>query len=237
VLAHRAWATFLVTRRGAIERALAARLGDAYPRASAAEAEALRRFRSFAGAQLGRPSAGAPALDGLRADRDATARLVDAWCAVAAEHAGERAAELAGLLAPLRERFRTALLGNEVGHEVRRAARVPRRAVRGAIDRIADPFLAVDVDDGRIADANPAAATLLGVTREALLGAAVEPHVAPEARSAFATEVEALAESAVPRRFATRFVDARGASIAAEVHASRIATGERVLAILVARVP
>ena len=39
------------------------------------------------------------------------------------------------------------------------------------IDRIADAFVAVDVDAGTIADLNPAAATLLRVAREALLGA------------------------------------------------------------------
>jgi PAS domain-containing protein len=230
------WAGFLVTRRAAIERALAARLGAAFPRANAPEAEALRRFRSFASARMRRDDAGAPALDGLRVDSFAVARLVDAWCSVAEEFAGGRAAELRSLLGPLRERFRSALLGTEQAHEARRAPRTGRRAVVGAIDRIADAFLAVDVDDGSIADANPAAATLLRVAREELLGVPAASHVAPDAQARWSAELEALAESAVPRRFASQFVDARGDAVAAEIHATRFASRDRVLALLVARV-
>ncbi len=230
------WASFLVTRRAAIERALAARLGEGFPSASAPEAEALRRFRSFASARLRRADAASPALDGLRVDAAATARLVEAWCDVAAEHAGGRGSELAGLLAPLADRFRTALLGTELAHEARRATRIPRRAVIGAIDRIADPFLAIDVEDGSIADANPAAATLLRVSREDLLGKAAAGFVAGDARERWSAELDALVESAAPRRFATRLVDARGDGVAVEIHATRFASRDRVLAVVVARI-
>lgn len=232
---HVEWAGFLVTRRGAIDRALAARLGETMPRAGAPEAEALRRFRSFAGARLRRADDAAPALDGLRVDPYATARLVDAWCSGAAEVAGERGAELDALLAPLRERFRTALLGTESAHRARSAPRPGRRAVASAIDRIADPFFAIDVEDGSIADANPAAATLLGVTREALLGAPALGHVAAESQARWSDELDALVESAAPRRFAVRFAGANGETIAADVHATRLASKDRVLAIVVAR--
>jgi len=230
------WASFLVTRRIEIERMLVVRMGDSFPRASAPEAEALRRFRSFAGARLRRAEAGAPALDGLRVDTFATARLVDAWCSVAEEVAGERGYELRALLAPLRERFRSALLGTESAHEARRAPRIARRAIAGAIDRIADAFLAVDLDDGSIADANPAAAGLLRVPREELLGKPALRHVAPAAQARWSAELEALAESAAPRRFPSCLVDARGDAIGAEVQATRVATRDRVLAVLVARV-
>jgi len=229
------WAGFLVTRRAAIDRALAARLGGVLPPPGAAESEALRRFRSFAGARLRRADDAAPALDGLRVDPFETARLVDAWCDGAAEIAGARGAELDALLAPLRERFRTALLGTESAHQARRAPRPGRRAVAAAIDRIADPFFAVDLDDGAIADANPAAATLLGVAREALLGAKALGCVAAESRERWSAELDALVESAAPRRFPARFTSASGASIAADVHATRLATKDRVLAIVVAR--
>jgi PAS domain S-box-containing protein len=230
------WASFLVTRRIEIERMLVVRMGDSFPRASAPEAEALRRFRSFAGARLRRAEAGAPALDGLRVDTFATARLVDAWCSVAEEVAGERGYELRALLAPLRERFRSALLGTESAHEARRAPQIARRAVAGAIDRIADAFLAVDLDDGSIADANPAAASLLRVTRDELLGKPALRHVAPDAQARWSAELEALAESAAPRRFPSRLLDARGDAIGAEVQATRVSTRDRVLAVLVARV-
>lgn len=230
------WASFLVTQRTAIEGALAEQLGDAFPRRSAPEAEALRRFRSFAGARLRRADAGGPALDGLRVDGFETARLIDAWCAVAEDVAGPRGPELRRLLTPLRERFRIALLGSEAAHGAQRAQRVARRALTGAIDRIADAFLAVDVDDGSIVDGNPAAATLLRVARDEMLGRAAASMVAADARGAWSSELEALAESAAPRRFRTRFVDARGDVVDAEVHATRVATRDRVLAVLVARV-
>jgi PAS domain S-box-containing protein len=233
---HVEWASFLVTRRAAIDRALAARLGDGRPRASAPETEALRRFRSFAAARLRHASAGEPALDGLRVDPAAAAALVDAWCGVAEEAAGPRAAELRALLAPLRDRFRGALLGVESAHAARHAPRVPRRAVAGAIDRIADAFLAIDLDDGAIADANPAAASLLGAAREDLLGAAALSRVAPGSRARWAAELEALVESAAPRRFEAELLDAHGAAIAVDVHATRVATRDRVLAVVVARV-
>jgi PAS domain S-box-containing protein len=230
------WAGFLVTRRAAIDRALAVRLGGVLPPAAAPETEALRRFRSFAGARLRRADDAAPALDGLRVDPFETARLVDAWCEGAAEIAGESGAELGALLAPLRERFRAALLGAESAHQARSAPRSGRRAVAAAIDRIADPFFAVDVEDGAIADANPAAATLFGVAREALLGARALGHVAAESRERWSAELDALVESAAPRRFAMRFASAHGETIAADVHATRFASKDRVLAIVVARV-
>lgn len=230
------WASFLVTRRAAIERVLATRLGERFPRASAPEAEALRRFRSFASARLRRAGACGPALDGLRVDPFATAQLVDAWCRAAEEVAGEHAPELGALLVPLRERFRGALLGAEQAHAARRAPPLGRRAIAGAIDRIADAFLAIDLDDGSIADANPAATTLLRVGRDELLGKPATALVAPDAQGRWSTELEALAESATPRRFATRFVDAGGETVAVEIHATRVATRGRAMAVLVARV-
>lgn len=229
------WASWIVTRRAAIDRALAERLGASMPGVAAPETEALRRFRSFAGARLRREDAGPPALDGLRVDAVATTRLVQGWCRVAEEVAGARGAELRALLDPLAARFQSALVGSEQASEARRAPRTGRRAVSGAIDRIADAFVAVDVDAGTIADLNPAAATLLRVTREELLGRPLIDFCAPAARALWSAELESLLESAAPRRFLTAVVDARGAVHAVEIHATRLATRDRVLALLVAR--
>jgi PAS domain S-box-containing protein len=231
------WASFLVTRRGAIERALAADLGDALPPAGAAETEALRRFRSFAGARRRRADAGAPALDGLAVDALATARLVEAWCRAAAGVAGERGGELRALLEPLVARYRSALVGAELAHEARRAPRTARRAVAGAIDRIADAFLAIDAGAGTVADANPAAATLLRVAREDLLGRTAADFVAPASLDTWSEAIEALVESAAPHRFDAALVDAHGRSVAVDVRATRHATRGKVLALVVARVP
>jgi PAS domain-containing protein len=236
VQANLEWASWIVTRRAAIDRVLSERLGDAMPGAAAPETEALRRFRSFAGARLRREDAGPPALDGLRVDAVATTRLVQGWCRVAEEVAGARGAELRALLDPLAARFQSALVGSEQASEARRAPRLGRRAVSGAIDRIADAFVAVDVDAGTIADLNPAAATLLRVAREALLGRPIAAFCSPAARGLWDSELESLLESAEPRRFRTSLVDASGKSHAVEIVATRLATRDRVLALLLARV-
>ena len=230
------WASWIVTRRAAIDRALAERLGEAMPDVAAPETEALRRFRSFAGARLRRDDAGPPALDGLRVDAVATTRLVQGWCRVAEEVAGARGAELRMLLDPLAAHFQNALVGHELASEARKAPRIGRRAVSGAIDRIADAFVAIDVDAGTIADANPAAATLLRVGREELIGRPIADFCSPAARSMWSAELESLLESATPRRFRTALVDALGTSHAVEILATRLATRDRVLALLVARI-
>lgn len=230
------WAAWIVRERGAIDRALAVRRAGALPGPADAESEALRRFRSFAAAALRRSDAGAPALDGLRVDAAAVSRLVDDWCRAAADLAGAREAELRARLEPLAARFRSALVGVAAAHEARRAPRVARRAVSAAIDRIADAFLAIDLDCGAIVDANPAAAALLGTSREALLGAPATRFVAPAGCAGWLNEIETLLESAAPRRFRSSWIDARGEPREVEVHATRHAGRGRTLALVVARV-
>jgi PAS domain-containing protein len=229
------WATFLVVRRTAIDQKLALRRGAELPGPATPEVEALRRFRSFAASSLRRGDAGAPALDGLRVDAVVVARLVEDWCQAAGELAGERRDDLRQRLDPLVARFRSALIGTELAHEARRAPRTQRRAVAGAIDRIADAFLAVDLESLAIADANPAAAALLRLPRETLVGGEMVKFLAPDARDAWVAALEPLLESAAPRRFCATLVDARGDQVAVEIHATRLETRERVLALVVAR--
>ena len=229
------WASWIVVRRAEIDRALATRRRGDLPGPGTAETEALRRFRSFAASALRRGEAGAPALDGLRVDASAVARLVEDWCRAAGDVAGERNDEVLRQLDPLLARFRTALLGTELASEAQRAPRISRRAVGGAIDRIADAFLAVDVDSLAIADANPAAAALLRVERDALVGGDVSTYLRGAAREAWRSALEPLAESAAPRRFRATLVDARGDAVAVDVHATRLTTRDRVLALVVAR--
>ena len=89
-----------------------------------------------------------------------------------------------------------------------------RRAVMAAIDRVADAFLAVDAEDARIVDANPAAGSLLGVARDALLGVDALSFVPDAARDGWWVELDAVSEGAEPRRFATRVRDASGRDVA-----------------------
>ena len=229
------WASWVVVRRAEIERALATRRRGDLPGPGAPETEALRRFRSFAGSALRRGLAGAPALDGLRVDATVVARLVEDWCYAAGDVAGERNDELLRVLDPLVGRFRSALLGTELASQAQHAPRIARRAVGGAIDRIADAFLAVDIDSLAIADANPAAAALLRVERDALVGGDVSTFLDDDARNAWRSALEPLAESAAPRRFRATLIDARGDAVVVDVHATRIATRDRVLALVVAR--
>jgi PAS domain-containing protein len=231
------WASFLVSRRAAIDRALAARLGDAAPSASSPESEALRRFRSFAAAALRRGGdAAAPALDGLRVEAGHAARVLEGWCAAAVELAGTGGSELRELLDPLAARFESALAGAGMARQARRAPRVGRRAVVAAIDRIADAFLAVDLEDGRVVDANPAAAALLSTPRDALLGSEARRFLHADTRAIWREELEGLVDSDEPRRFRAILVDALARPVAIEAHATRASARERVLALVVARV-
>jgi len=108
--------------------------------------------------------------------------------------------------------------------------------VIGAIDRIADAFLAIDLEDGRVVDANPAAAALLGLARDELLGAEAEPLVRGDTRGVWRDELAELVESDEPRRFRAVLLDRSEHPVSVEVHATRFTSRERVLALAVARV-
>jgi len=230
------WSSWIVSRRAAIERALALREGGAAPGAGDPESEALRRFRSFAASALRRGEPAAPALDGIRVDPERALRLLTGWCEAAVALAGDEGAELRALLEPLAAQFRAALVGQRIARKASKAPRVARRAVVGAIDRIADAFLAVDLESGELVDANPAAAALLGVAREALLGAHAERYVRRDALAAWRDELAELVESDEPRRFRAVLLDACERPVSVEVHATRTASRERVLALVLARV-
>lgn len=227
-------AAFLIERRAAIAAALTARLGPAAPGPAAPEAEALRRFRSFATSALMRGSADPPSLDGLRGSERRVAALLDAWVATAVELAEADGGRLREALSPLAQQFDAALRQTSAGRRARGAPRT-RRAVMAAIDRVADAFLALDADDARIVDANPAAGSLLGVARDALLGVDALSFVPDAQRGGWQVELDAVSEGAEPRRFATRIRDARGRELPVECSVTRFATRERTLALVLAR--
>ena len=229
-------AQWLVERRRPIDAALAARLG-APPSARSAEAEALRRFRSWVVLRLGTDTASAPSLDGLRVPARRIGRLLDHWIAACGEVAGPDRAPVEAALQPLAERFRLACSGSS---DARRKSGPPqtskRRAVSAAIDRIADLFLAIDVDDGAIVDANPAAGALLGVIRDQLLGTIVMDHVPPGAREALWAELDAIAEGEEQRRQRLHLLS-NEIECVLDAQFTRFATRRRTLALVVARPP
>ena len=104
-----------------------------------------------------------------------------------------------------------------------------------AIDRVADGFLAIDADTGRIVDANPAAGAMLGVARDALLGIDAMGFVPTEGRTVWWTELDAMTEGCEPRRFDSSLRDAHGRNVPVECSVTRFATRERTLALVIAR--
>lgn len=228
------WASYLVTRRSAIDRLLAGRReGTTNPGPSASEA--LRRFRSFAASTLRRGEGAEPALDGLRVDPEATSQWIEHWCDAAAESAGPRAPELRKVLEPLQRRFAQSLRGAQLSRTAKRAKPAARRAVIGAIDRIADAFLAVDIDSGEVADANPAAAALLGKERAQLLGHAALRLVDRDSRELWSERLENVGESGEGQRFRVILRDEFMSPVAVDIWASAHLTRRRRLAILTAR--
>jgi PAS domain-containing protein len=239
------FATFLIARRIQIEAVMAARLGPAAPGPGAPEAEVLRRFRSFAASALRRGNEGAaPALDGLHGNERRTAAVLDSWAEAAALVAGAEGEALRVALNPLLQRFRTSLRQTSPQRRSRGAPRARRRAVIAAIDRVADIFLALEADSGRIVDANPAAGSLLGnpaagsllgVARDALLGIDAMSFVPEEQRGAWWSELDAMSEGTEPRRFASSLQDATGGRITVECSLTCFATRDRTLALVLAR--
>jgi PAS domain S-box-containing protein len=228
-------AGWLLARRRAIEAAASERLGAA-PGADSAEAEALRRFRSFVLLALGQGATTAPSLEGVRTREARMRRWLEAWVEAATEAAGPEAERVRAQLGPLRDRFLQALRETA---GARRASGAPRaskrRAVAAAIDRVCDAFLAIDADTGAIADANPAAGALLGTTRDRLLGSDAMDYVPTEARELWWAHLDAMSEGSEPRRFRGALQSADGHALPVEATITRFATRSRTLALIIAR--
>lgn len=214
---------------------MAVSLGPAAPAASSPESEALRRFRSFTATTLALGRASPPALDGLRLNERRVAALLQAWRDAAAALSGPRERELRDALDPLIHHFRLSIRSSAPGRRARGTPRAARRAVVAAIDRVADAFLAIDVETGRIADANPAAGSLLGVHRDALLDVDFMSFVPQSVQADWWTELDGVCEGSDARNFAATIADASGELVRVEVSVSRFATRSRTLALALLR--
>ena len=104
-----------------------------------------------------------------------------------------------------------------------------------AIDRVADPFLAVEADSARIVDANPAAGALLGVARDTLLGVDVMSFVPSGSETTWWTQLDGVTEGAEPRRFSAELSDVSGSAIHVDCSITRFSTRGRTLALVLAR--
>jgi PAS domain S-box-containing protein len=162
--------------------------------------------------------------------------LLSSWIDAAAATAGPDAAAVREALAPILARFRVSLRTTQPArHASGNPRSSKRRAVSTAIDRISEAFLAIDVDTGRIADANPAAGALLGTTRDALLESEVARFLSEDARDTWWTQLDAVAEGAEPRSFFSSLVDCGGDATPVEVSVTRFARRRQTLALVVAR--
>jgi PAS domain S-box-containing protein len=215
---------------------MALALGAAMPGPGSQEAELLRRLRSFSAAALQHGAAATPALDGLRVAAARAARLTHAFVDAAAAIAGPDGPAVREALDPIAQRFLVTVRGTAPARNASGAPRRSnRRAVSAAIDRVSDAFLAIDVETGRIADANPAAGAMLGLPRDQLVGADALDHVPEAARQLWWTHLEALSEGDDGRRFETRLRDREGRSVGVEARVTRFATRTRTLALVLVR--
>jgi PAS domain S-box-containing protein len=228
-------ATFLIRQRSRIDALMTEQLGGATPEPASAEAELLRRFRSCSAAALasGRPAE--PALEGLRVNDRRAAALLDGWIDAAARAGAPDGDAIQAALRPIQQAFVARMRQTSGARKASGAPRAKRRAVTAAIDRVADGFFALDADSGRIIDANPAAGSLLGVPRDALLGVDAMAFVPSARQASWWTELDAMAEGCEPRRFESFLQDKLGREIRVYCSITRLATRERTLALVLAR--
>ena len=234
--ANRELAAWLISRRNEIETQMNRRLGPAAPAVSSPEAEALRRFRSYISAFIQRGVETAPALDGLRLNQRRTEALLGAWVEAAVGIAGGAAGpRLRNTLMPLVDRFRIHIRSTGNRRKSRGTPRAKRRVVVAAIDRLSEAFIAIDTDTGTIEDANPAAGSLLGLDRDALLGVDAMSFVPVAARASWWTELDAMGEGDDSRCFEASLMDTRGCPLGVSASATRFATRDRTLALVLMR--
>jgi PAS domain S-box-containing protein len=237
--ALRAAVVHLDRLRNAIEDEVNRRLGRAEP-PPGARAEILRRFRSFCRLASLDPGAARPSLDGLQGHP-----------ALALEEVVRQGSEVAGQLAPqpeiadqirrLEQRFRSGirrvLQPEDTQPQRRQRRKTPNagRRVRGAIDRISDSYLAVNLETGTVFDVNPAAEVLLGQPAEKLLDSEFQSLVAPADRQR-ARDLEArldAGEDAAP--LVLLFARPSGEAVPVELSVANHTIAGRRLAIFIAR--
>jgi PAS domain S-box-containing protein len=171
--------------RSAIEVEVNRRLGRAEP-APEVRAEVIRRFRTFCRlASLSRDAARV-SLDGLGGNHALALEHTVATAVDVAKSFGPEA-EIGGALDDMCARFRAGvrrILAPEEKEEKRERAKnrpTPNagRRVRGAIDRISDTYVALNLDSSTIFDVNPAAETLFATDSARLIGTALSSYIAP----------------------------------------------------------
>ena len=186
----RAAVAHLERYRSAVENEVNRRLGRAEP-APEVRAEVIRRFRTFCRLASLSLDTARVSLDGLGGN---SALALEESVRVAVEVANSFGppADVAGALVDMEARFRAGvrrILAPEDLAEKRERERAKKRPtpnagrrVRGAIDRISDTYVALNLDTNTIFDVNPAAEALFASAAERLVGTPLANYVAPSDR-------------------------------------------------------
>jgi PAS domain S-box-containing protein len=181
----RAAVAHLERYRSLIEAEVNRRLGRAEP-APEIRAEVIRRFRTFCRLASLSFDTARVSLDGLGGNsalalEDTVRAAVDVSVTLGAP------AEVSGALRDMEVRFRAGvrrILAPEES-ELKRERKLKRptpnagKRVRGAIDRISDTYVALNLDTNTIFDVNPAAEALFATSAERLVGSPMSSFIAP----------------------------------------------------------
>lgn len=181
----RAAVAHLERYRSAIEDEVNRRLARAEP-APEIRGEVIRRFRTFVRLASLSADAARVSLDGLGGN-SALALESTISTAVAVANSFGTTPEVAGALGEMEARFRSGvrrILAPEDRDEKReRSKKRPTpnagRRVRGAIDRISDTYVALNLDSSTIFDVNPAAEALFASDAARLIGGSLSKYIAP----------------------------------------------------------
>jgi PAS domain S-box-containing protein len=171
--------------RSAIESEVNRRLGRAEP-APEVRAEVIRRFRTFCRLASLSLETARVSLDGLGGN-SALSLEETVRAAVEVANGFGPTPDVAGALGDMEARFRAGvrriLAPEETEQKRERNRKRPTpnagRRVRGAIDRISDTYVAVNLDTNTIFDVNPAAEALFASDSARLVGSALSSFIAP----------------------------------------------------------
>jgi PAS domain S-box-containing protein len=172
--------------RSSIEAEVNRRLGRVEP-APEVRAEVIRRFRTYCRLASLSLDTARVSLDGLSGN---SALALENTVRAAVEVANGYGAppEIAGALCDMEARFRAGvrrILAPEEKEEQKRERNKLRptpnagKRVRGAIDRISDTYVAMNLDTNTIFDANPAAEALFATDSARLIGSSLSSFIAP----------------------------------------------------------
>ncbi len=181
----RAAVAHLERYRSAIEVEVNRRLARAEP-APEVRAEVIRRFRTFVRLASLSADTARVSLDGLGGN---SALALENTVSAAVEIANSfgTTPEVSGALLDMEARFRSGVRRilapeeREEKHERNKKRPTPNagRRVRGAIDRISDTYVALNLDSSTIFDVNPAAEALFASDAARLIGSSLSTSLAP----------------------------------------------------------